>query len=154
MTPAMTPKEIIDHLNLARHPEGGWYRQTWQGDTKKGRASGTCIYFLLQQTETSRWHRVDATEIWLYHSGAPLTLSLSATDTGPARDHLLTPDLRIGSPQIIVPKHHWQMARSTGAYTLASCTVSPGFQFSGFTLAKPDFDIPRQSDHNIAPTRQ
>ncbi|MBL4768998.1 MAG: cupin domain-containing protein [Rhodobacteraceae bacterium] len=138
----MTPAQIIDHLQLSQHPEGGWFRQTWQGDNK-GRASGTCIYFLLQKGESSRWHKVDATEIWLYHAGAPLILSLSTTDLGPAYDHLLTPDLTIGEPQLIVPEHHWQAARSTGDYTLVSCTVSPGFQFSGFTLADPGFDIPR-----------
>ena len=138
----MTPAQIIDHLNLSQHPEGGWYRQTWQDETTR-RASGTCIYFLLQQGESSQWHKVDATEIWLYHAGAPLVLSISATDQGPAEDHLLTPDLTKGAPQLIVPTDHWQAARSTGEFTLVSCTVSPGFQFSGFTLADPDFDIPR-----------
>lgn len=138
----MTPTQIIDHLQLTQHPEGGWYRQTWQG-AGTGRATGTCIYFLLQKGESSHWHKVDATEIWLYHSGAPLILSMSATDTGPAQDHLLTPDLTKGAPQLIVPEQHWQAAQSTGDYTLVSCTVSPGFQYSGFTLAKPGFDIPR-----------
>ena len=47
------------------------------------------------------------------------------------------------APQIIVPENHWQSARSTGDYTLVSCTVSPGFRFEGFTLAPPEFDIPR-----------
>ncbi len=146
----MTAAEIIARLNLAPHPEGGHYRQTWVDETSNqgaGRPSGTCIYFLLAEGESSHWHKVDATEIWLYHSGAPLVLSLSATDEGPAVDHLLTPDLDAGAPQIIVPEGHWQAARSTGtdpgAYTLVSCTVSPGFQFEGFELAPPSFDIPR-----------
>lgn len=138
----MTVQEIIAHLRLSPHPEGGHYRQTWVADNE-GRASGTCIYFLLAAGESSHWHRVDATEIWLYHAGAPLVLSLSETDEGPAVDHLLGPDLSQGAPQIIVPRDHWQAARSTGEYTLVSCTVSPGFQFEGFTLADPGFDIPR-----------
>ena len=138
----MTADEIIATLNLAPHPEGGHYRQTWVAEGH-GRPSGTCIYFLLKQGERSHWHRVDATEIWLYHSGAPLVLSLAETEAGPARDHLLTPDLTQGAPQVIVPAHHWQSAQSSGAYTLVSCTVSPGFRFEGFTLAPPDFDIPR-----------
>ncbi|MGR3623606.1 cupin domain-containing protein [Pseudophaeobacter sp.] len=138
----MTVEEIITKLQLSRHPEGGWYRQTWIAENE-GRASGTCIYFLLGANETSHWHRVDATEIWLFHAGAPLILSLAETAAGPAKDHLLTPDLTAGEPQIIVPKDHWQAARSTGDYTLVSCTVSPGFQFEGFELAKPGFDIPR-----------
>ncbi|TDK51981.1 cupin domain-containing protein [Antarcticimicrobium luteum] len=139
----MTADQIIDTLNLQRHPEGGWFAETWRAETPGTRASGTAIYFLLTEGEASHWHRVDATEIWLYHAGAPLVLSLSATDEGPAQDHLLTPDLRRGRPQLIVPEQHWQAARSTGAYTLVSCTVSPGFDFSGFTLAAPGFDIPR-----------
>ncbi|MGI9369117.1 MAG: cupin domain-containing protein, partial [Ruegeria sp.] len=50
----MTPQDIIDHLGLQQHPEGGWYRQTWQADSD-GRATGTCIYFLLQGDEHSHW---------------------------------------------------------------------------------------------------
>lgn len=138
----MTGADIIKRLKLERHPEGGWYRQTWVG-TGTDRPSGTCIYFLLREGETSHWHKVDATEIWLYHAGAPLILSLAPTIKGPARDHVLGPDLASAAPQIIVPEHHWQAARSTGDWTLVSCTVSPGFQFAGFTLAPADFDIPR-----------
>ncbi|MFY9244507.1 MAG: cupin domain-containing protein [Roseicyclus sp.] len=138
----MTADDIIAHLNLTPHPEGGFYRQTWVAENQ-GRPVGTCIYFLLKAGEASHWHKVDATEIWLYHAGAPLILSLSATDDGPATDHLLTPDLSKGAPQIIVPENHWQAARTTGDYTLVSCTVSPGFDFAGFTLAPPGFDITR-----------
>ncbi len=138
----MTADEIIAHLELQPHPEGGYYRQTWIAENE-GRATGTAIYFLLKEGEASHWHKVDATEIWFYHAGAPLILSLSADDHGPATDHLLTPDLTKGAPQIIVPEHHWQAARSTGAFSLVSCTVSPGFSFDGFTLAAPEFDIPR-----------
>ncbi|MGJ8617316.1 MAG: cupin domain-containing protein [Sulfitobacter sp.] len=138
----MTPDQIIAHLDLAPHPEGGHFRQTWVA-TNAGRPTGTCIYFLLKAGERSHWHRVDATEIWLYHAGAPLILSMAETDIGPAKDHLLTPDLSQGAPQIIVPENHWQAARSTGDYTLVSCTVSPGFTFDGFTLASAEMDIPR-----------
>ena len=138
----MTADEMIAHLGLEPHPEGGFYRQTWIAENQ-GRATGTCIYFLLKQGESSHWHKVDATEIWLYHAGAPLVLSLAADDSGPATDHMLTPDLTHGQPQIIVPENHWQAARTTGDFTLVSCTVSPGFNFEGFTLAQQDFDIPR-----------
>ena len=138
----MTADAIIKTLDLQPHPEGGHYRQTWVA-TNEGRPTGTCIYFLLGAGESSHWHKVDATEIWLFHAGAPLVLSLSETEHGPAKDHLLTPDLNAGAPQVIVPENHWQAARSTGDWTLVSCTVSPGFQFEGFTLAPPGLDIPR-----------
>ena len=140
----MTAAQIIKTLSLAPHPEGGWYRQTWIDSESTGRPSGTAIYYLLEAGQNSHWHRVDATEIWHFYAGAPLTLSLSATQAGPARDHSLGPDLTAGqTPQIIVPKDHWQSARSTGGFTLVGCTVSPGFSFDGFDLAAPGFDIPR-----------
>ena len=139
----MTADEIIALLALAPHPEGGWYRQTWIAEDGP-RASGTCIYFLLRADETSHWHKVDATEIWHWYAGAPLVLSLAKSEAGPASDHLLGSDLGNGAlPQIIVPPHHWQKARSTGDWTLVGCTVSPGFRFEGFVLAAPAFDIPR-----------
>ncbi len=139
----MTADEIIDQLQLAPHPEGGHYRQTWIANAADGeRPAGTCIYFLLKLGESSHWHRVDAVEIWHYYAGAPLILSMADTDTGPRKDHVLGPDLMTGqNPQLIVPKDHWQAARTTGDWTLVGCTVSPAFQFAGFHLAPPDFDI-------------
>ena len=138
----MTVDEIIRNLGLQPHPEGGWYRQTWEAEDGP-RASGTCIYFLLSRSERSHWHKVDATEIWHFYSGAPLILRLAATEEGPSVRHALGPDLAAGeTPQIIVPTHHWQCAESTGDWTLVGCTVSPGFRFEGFELAAPGFDIP------------
>lgn len=138
----MTADDIIAHLGLMPHPEGGHYRETWAspGDP---RAQATGIYFLLKGGECSHWHKVDADELWLYHSGAPLTLSIAETAAGPACDHILTPDLTNGAPQLLVPTGHWQAAQTNGDWTLVSCIVSPGFQFKGFTLAEPGFDIPR-----------
>ena len=139
----MTAEQIIAQLGLAPHPEGGFYRQTWVAENS-GRPTGTCIYFLLTAGQSSHWHRVDAVEIWHYYAGAPLILSMAETDTGPATEHTLGPDLTAGQfPQLIVPQDHWQAARTTGDWTLVGCTVSPGFQFDGFTLAAPGFDIPR-----------
>lgn len=139
----MTPQDLIEKLDLTPHPEGGHYKQTWIGK-EDGRPSGTCIYFLLQAGERSHWHRVDATEIWHYYAGAPLLLHLAETDSGPAKTQTLSPDFTQGhAPQVIVPENHWQAAETTGAYTLVGCTVSPAFQFEGFTLAPTGFDIPR-----------
>jgi len=140
----MTADDIIAKLQLQPHPEGGFYRQTWIADAPDGeRPAGTAIYFLLRDGGASHWHKVDASEIWLWHAGAPLILSVSETDEGPATDMTLSGDLSIGLPQGVVPKDWWQAARTTGDWTLVSCTVSPAFQFAGFELASPDFDIPR-----------
>lgn len=137
----MTEAEaIIARLQLQPHPEGGWYRQTWRGPEVDGRPTGTAIHFLLQAGERSHWHRVDADEIWLWHAGAPIRLSMGLDA---ARDHILGPDvLGDQAPQILVPKGHWQAAESLGDWTLVSCTVSPGFRFEGFELAAPDWDLP------------
>ena len=138
----MTADQIIAHLQLAPHPEGGHYRQTWSHETDGDRPAGTCIYFLLRAGERSHWHRVDATEIWHYYAGAPITLKISETSAGPARSLTLGPDLASGAlPQHIVPEGWWQSAESTGDWTLVGCTVSPGFRFEGFELAPAEFDI-------------
>ncbi|MFY0691555.1 MAG: cupin domain-containing protein [Paracoccaceae bacterium] len=135
-------RDLIERLSLEPHPEGGWYRQTWVEETADRRPAGTCIYYLLEAGGTSHWHSVDATEIWHFYTGAPLTLRVSESEAGPARTHLLGPDLSAGqSPQIIVPKDHWQSARAEQGWSLVGCTVSPGFQFSGFKMAPEGFDI-------------
>jgi hypothetical protein len=131
--------EIIAKLGLQPHPEGGWFRETWKGPDIGGRASGTAILFLLQQGERSHWHRVDADEIWLWHAGAPLILSMGVDEAGETR---LGPDVLGGEVvQAVVPAGWWQAARSTGDWTLVSCTVSPGFRFEGFDLAPPGWSL-------------
>jgi len=139
----MTSDDIIKALDLAPHPEGGWYRQTWIDETAEGRAQGTAIYFLLGREDHHHWHRVDAVEIWHHYAGAPIELRLAATEDGPAERFVLGPDITGGQrPQVIVPKDHWQIAQTTGDWTLVGCTVSPGFQFEGFEMATGEFDIP------------
>ena len=132
---------LIAELGLTPHPEGGHYRQTWEGPMVEGRASGTAILFLLKGAERSHWHRVDADEIWLWHAGAPLELRV-AEDAGACEAVYLGPSIPDEMPQRLVPKGWWQAAQSLGEHTLVSCTVSPGFRFEGFELAPPGFDIP------------
>jgi predicted cupin superfamily sugar epimerase len=131
---------IIRALNLQPHPEGGHYAETWRdAPNGGGRGAGTAIYFLLKAGEVSHWHKVDATEIWHWHAGAPLTLSISEDGAG-TRSIQLGPDLPAGQrPQGIVPKDAWQAAESQGDWTLVGCTVSPAFDFAGFTLASKDW---------------
>lgn len=120
------------------HPEGGHYCETLRAEAADGaRPSGTAIYYLLAGHEAGHWHRVDADEIWHWYAGAPLALSVS--QTGPGQEvRYLGHDLAGGQrPQIVVPKHWWQSAHSLGEWTLAGCTVSPGFRFEGFEMAPP-----------------
>ncbi|MGH6617603.1 cupin domain-containing protein [Sphingomonas sp.] len=125
------PAALIDRLALARHPEGGWYRETMrQPAPDGGRGLATAILYLLEDGQRSHWHRVDAAELWLWHSGSPLTLLI---DDGTASEHLLSGD----APQAIVPPHAWQSAEARAGWALVSCVVTPAFDFSGFELAPP-----------------
>jgi uncharacterized protein len=136
----MNAKAIIAKLGLQPHPEGGWYRETWKGPLVQGRASGTAILFLLMAGERSHWHRVDADEIWLWHAGGPLILSMGMES---AEDLRLGPDV-LGAEmvQAVVPAGWWQAARPLGEWALVSCTVSPGFRFEGFEMAPPEWELP------------
>jgi len=136
----MTADEVIARLALKPHPEGGHFRETWRAAAAPGeRSCGTAIYFLLAAGEASRWHRVDADEIWHFYAGAALELAIAVDGAQPVSDRL-GPDLVAGEvPQVVVPAGHWQSARSLGAWTLVGCTVSPGFEFSGFAMAPAGF---------------
>lgn len=129
-------RRIIETLGLAPHPEGGWFRETWRAEAAEGeRAAGTAMYYLLEAGQVSRWHRIDAAEVWHWYLGAPLEMALSE-DGRSRRDLVLGPDLAAGErPQVVVPAGCWQSAAPRGDYTLVGCTVSPAFEFSGFELA-------------------
>jgi NADPH:quinone reductase-like Zn-dependent oxidoreductase/predicted cupin superfamily sugar epimerase len=129
---------LVSELDLAPHPEGGWYRETWRaGSHGAERPAGTAIHYLLAAGQRSHWHRVDATEIWHFYAGEPLRLAIHAGD-GPTDTVTLGPDVLAGQrPQAIVPAGAWQSAEPTGAWALVGCTVSPGFTFDGFEMAPP-----------------
>jgi predicted cupin superfamily sugar epimerase len=135
----MEKPELAVLLGLEAHPEGGWYRETWRSGVEfepegygGSRASATAIYFLLGPGEESRVHRVRSAEIWLWHSGGPLTLEYDGTAV------TLGPDIAAGQhPQVVVPAGAWQSARPAGDQAvLVSCVVSPGFDFADFTLTE------------------
>lgn len=129
--------DVVTLLGLQPHPEGGHFRETFRDhDPAGGRAHSTAIYFLLAAGERSAWHRVrDASEVWHFHAGAPLRLSLAET-LGTERTIVLGADLSAGEqPQAVVPRDWWQAAESLGAWTLVGCTVAPGFTFESFELA-------------------
>jgi len=108
--PTLSAAEVIRLLELKPHPEGGHFRETFRdGVTVNGtRAASTAIYFLLARGERSRWHRIDAVEIWHYHAGAPLELEVVAGAASPVDRLMLGPDLGAGArPQAVVPARAW-----------------------------------------------
>ncbi|MER7249276.1 cupin domain-containing protein [Kribbella sp. NPDC000426] len=133
----MEKPELATLLGMEPHPEGGWFKETWRSAIEfepEGyggpRASATAIYFLLAPGEESRLHRVRSAEIWLWHSGGPLTLEYDDESV------LLGSDVQAGQrPQVVIPAGAWQAARPAGDEpVLVSCVVSPGFDYADFTL--------------------
>ncbi|KAG0350264.1 RmlC-like cupin domain-containing protein [Gamsiella multidivaricata] len=137
------PPPLAVTLNLAPHPEGGWFRETWTASQKlhpKGysgtRATASAIYFVLAPNEKSKWHIVRSDELWLWHRGDPLELLLGGSNEQPDINPSiirLGPSLEDGEvPQAIVPGGVWQAAQSVGGETLVSCVVTPAFAQEDF----------------------
>ena len=137
----MDAAQIIATLGLAPHPEGGWYAETLRDNPTGGRGHSTAIYFLLERGQKSRWHRVtDAVEVWHFYAGAPLVLEMGSS-SGPSKRTIIGANIIAGErPQAVVPSGWWQRAHSTGEWTLVGCTVAPGFEFSSFEMAGPEWE--------------
>ncbi|HET8682889.1 MAG TPA: cupin domain-containing protein [Micromonosporaceae bacterium] len=136
---------LAERLDLAPHPEGGWFRETWRSTvvfSPEGydgpRSAATAIYFLLYPGERSRWHVVRSDELWFWHLGGPLELRLGGAGEQPSSGDvvLLGGDVAAGQrPQARVPGGVWQSAVPAGqAPVLVSCVVAPGFDFADFRL--------------------
>jgi predicted cupin superfamily sugar epimerase len=148
----MRARQLIETLQLAPHPEGGWFRELFRStaqvspdDGRPVRQALTTIYFLLEAGQHSRWHRVLSDEVWVHLEGAPLSLwtSDAALRTPPAHIRLGPVDVHGTHPQHTVQAGRWQAAKPLlvpgGAdYTLVHCTVGPGFDFSDFSFMQPD----------------
>jgi predicted cupin superfamily sugar epimerase len=132
-----TPKELIAHLELLPHPEGGWYREVHRSAellaTPRGpRSAITSIYYLLETPQFSRWHVVASDEIWHFHAGAPLELVVYQPASSVVSSRVLGAQLPGQLPIQAVCAGDWQAARSLGTWTLVSCDVGPGFDFEDF----------------------
>jgi predicted cupin superfamily sugar epimerase len=150
LTPTPTPRalQLIEQLQLQPHPEGGWYREVFRSqaqvapqDGRPSRNALTSIYFLLETTQQSRWHRVQSDEVWVHLEGVPLDLWTWDAVTGQLCSVLLGPVSALTAPQHVVAAGLWQAARpqasTAAAYTLAACMVGPGFDFSDFRMMAP-----------------
>lgn len=133
--------ELICQLQLVAHPEGGYYRRQFTSSLRdaSGRAASSAILFLLPGGTASRWHRIDADELWHFHEGAPLELLIGETPAAVRRE-LLGPVDVDQLPQRVVPAGAWQAARSLGDFTLVGCSVAPEFLFERFAMLHDDTD--------------
>lgn len=152
----MTAKDVIQRLQLAPHPEGGWYREIYRSAERvqrgsETRSATTAIYYLLEQQQLSRWHVVDADEIWHFYGGAPLELLAYDPRSRELKRDVLHSGATQSGPVGIIPSGVWQAARSLGEYSLVGCTVSPGFEFSGFRFTT---DLPDHRAHFVGELSQ
>lgn len=141
--------DLIKTLNLQPHPEGGFYRETFRSElsveTQGGpRSAGTAILYLLEGHDVSRFHRIDADELWFFHKGGPLLIHTLKDDATVQTQHLSSEN-----PQAKVMAGEWFGAElaDSGDYCLVSCTVMPGFEFAGFELACKDTLLARWPLH-------
>ena len=142
--------ELVDHLGLQPHPEGGFYREIFRSarrvqpyDSRPPRDALTLIYFLLVDGGCSRWHRVASDEAWSWVEGDALELlRIDAGLEAFTRERLGAPAEGCEAAAVI-PAGDWQAARTTGAYTLVTCVVGPGFDFEDFAMLS---DLPDLAD--------
>ncbi len=139
---------LIERLGLKLHPEGGYYREVYSspiavsaGDGREGLSALTTIYFLLAGEQYSRFHRVRSDEVWHFYEGDELELYIVDADTGACRRKCLGPVGEGRDAVTVVPAGCWQAARSTGDYTLAGCSMGPGFRFEDFEMLG---DVPEE----------
>ena len=146
-------QELIEHLRLQPHPEGGWYRETYRAldimlpaealPPRFGgsRHASTAIYYLLPAGARSLLHRIAADETWHFYAGGGMTLA-TIGPAGTAREVVLGPDMVAGQRfQYTVPGGTWFGGRPLEhhtAYALLGCTVAPGFDFADFELGARD----------------
>ncbi|MCB0345388.1 MAG: cupin domain-containing protein [Bdellovibrionales bacterium] len=130
--------QLIRDLDLAPHPEGGYYSEYYRSSQQISasigpRACSTAIYFLLAREEVSKFHRLNSDEIWHFYEGTSLYLHTLGDDGL---------DLTVlgegGFPNAVVPAGTWIAAEvpQPEGYALVGCTVSPGFEFEDFELAE------------------
>lgn len=134
---------LVRDLSLQPHPEGGYYRETFRSDqqvpfTGGMRSASTVIYYLLAQGAYSAWHRIDADETWYFHAGHPMALHVLSAEGELCTHRLGNPIEHAGAVfQATVPAGCWFAGElvEPDEFALLSCSVAPGFEFSGFELA-------------------
>jgi predicted cupin superfamily sugar epimerase len=141
----------IEKLGLERHPEGGYFRQTYKadlvlppaslgGDFGGARAVSTAIYFLLEGDNFSAFHRLRSDELWHFYYGDALAVHVIGTDGNYSRIEMGR-DADAGEVfQSVVKAGCWFASEVRGqrGYALAGCTVAPGFEFEDFEMAERD----------------
>jgi predicted cupin superfamily sugar epimerase len=140
----LDPDQLISHLQLKPHPEGGFYAETFRstllvdsGEHPATRSASTAIYFLLRRQDVSVFHRVTSDELWHHYLGDPLELFLIDAQGSFSLQRLGTDFANGERPQALAPRNVLQAARVADGehgFVLCGCTVAPGFDFADFEL--------------------
>jgi len=143
-------QEYIHELGLLPHPEGGFYKETYRSSATVGdRNLMTAIYFLITSNNISRFHRIKNDEMWYFHDGSPLSVHILSKENG-HQIHKVGLGLSKGeSPQFLVPANtiFGSSLDEENAFSLVSCTVAPGFDFSDFELFTTEELLKQFPDH-------
>ncbi len=126
----------INHLQLTAHPEGGYFKEIYRAKVMHGnRNIATSIYFLLKKEEVSHLHRLTADELWYYHQGSALKVTV-INQEGKLQEYFVGPDTAKGQTlQLIIPAGSiFGSEVIEGEFSLVGCMVSPGFDFRDFEL--------------------
>jgi len=133
----------IEHLALQPHPEGGYYKEVFRSQRqvvrvgkKEVKQACTSICYLLAGTDFSGFHRIASDEIWYFHKGVPLHIHV-INEEG-VHTAIELSDSASGNLSVAIEAGLWFAAAipSGTGFTLASCAVAPGFEFSEFEMAK------------------
>jgi uncharacterized protein len=137
--------DLVNHLKLERHPEGGYFRETYRSGLTlitpdgKERSVSTVIYYLLEGKDKSHFHRLASDEHWFHHLGQ--ALQLFYIQDGMLETVTLGNNLAAGELlSFVVPGNTWFGCRVAGSegFGLVSCVVSPGFDFEDFEMASQE----------------
>lgn len=144
----LTKEQLIEKLDLQKHPEGGYFKETYRSeisisesslppDFNSERSVCTCIYFMLTSDEFSAFHKVNQDEIWHFYLGHTILLHMISPEGDYSNIKIGTDFSADETPQFVVPAQHWFAAEieDPEGFALVGCTVAPGFDFKDFELA-------------------
>ena len=131
---------LKQQYNLQQHPEGGWFAEVYTAPFEiEGRPLAGSIYFLLDKDEISHFHQIDCDEIWYYHEGC----GMKVTILGPngKEEIFLGNEVEKGQrAMVVIPKGVIFGAEnlSNEGFTFVSCATTPNFTYEGFRLVYKD----------------
>lgn len=144
--PALTKTQLIESLALSPHPEGGYFRRTYESSqVLRGRRFMSCIYYLLTDDHPiGHLHRNRSDIVHFWQAGAALRYTLVSPE-GKLLQYILGPDIAGDQQlQLTVPGGFWKASQLLcGDFALISEAVCPGFDYDDHNMARAA-DIRRQ----------